>query len=271
MSTKTQRLEIFKYDPVIDAKNTFNITKALNENWDKLDKSITLTMHNMTSTYSLGDWVKDGEKIYKSKQAENTGHATSETDWWEEVELGGEWGKITGDINNQTDLITKLNYLEKMIYPIGAPIPWFNNSLQDNEIWLEGSTVSRTTYAKLFSIYGTTYGAGNGSTTFTLPDLRNRTLWGSTSFGYISAGLPNITGAITNMGFSITGGQIDATGSGALAKSYGEGIQSGSFTTVAKAGMLQYTLDASRSSNLYGNSTTVQPPSIKVRFKTRYK
>ncbi len=40
--------------------------------------------------------------------------------------------------------------------------------------WLEcdGSAVSRTTYANLFAVIGTTYGAGNGSTTFNLPDLR---------------------------------------------------------------------------------------------------
>ena len=40
--------------------------------------------------------------------------------------------------------------------------------------WLlcDGSAVSRTTYAALFAVIGTTYGAGDGSTTFNLPDLR---------------------------------------------------------------------------------------------------
>lgn len=42
--------------------------------------------------------------------------------------------------------------------------------------WLlcDGSAVSRTTYADLFGAIGTTYGAGDGSTTFNLPDLRGR-------------------------------------------------------------------------------------------------
>ena len=42
--------------------------------------------------------------------------------------------------------------------------------------WLicDGSAVSRTTYAKLFAVIGTTYGAGDGSTTFNLPDFRGR-------------------------------------------------------------------------------------------------
>ena len=42
--------------------------------------------------------------------------------------------------------------------------------------WLmcDGSAVSRTTYADLYAVIGTTYGAGNGSTTFNVPDLRGR-------------------------------------------------------------------------------------------------
>lgn len=46
--------------------------------------------------------------------------------------------------------------------------------------WLEcnGAAVSRTTYAALFAVLGTTYGAGNGSTTFNLPDLRGEFLRG---------------------------------------------------------------------------------------------
>lgn len=46
--------------------------------------------------------------------------------------------------------------------------------------WLhcDGTSVSRTTYARLFSVIGTYYGAGNGSTTFTLPDLRGEFIRG---------------------------------------------------------------------------------------------
>lgn len=46
--------------------------------------------------------------------------------------------------------------------------------------WLKanGATVSRTTYAALFLAIGTTYGAGDGSTTFALPDLRGEFLRG---------------------------------------------------------------------------------------------
>lgn len=49
--------------------------------------------------------------------------------------------------------------------------------------WLicDGAAVSRTTYAALFSAIGTTYGAGNGSTTFNLPNLKGRTAVGYNS------------------------------------------------------------------------------------------
>lgn len=43
----------------------------------------------------------------------------------------------------------------------------------------DGAAVSRTTYANLFSLIGTTYGSGNGTTTFNVPDLRGRAPWGA--------------------------------------------------------------------------------------------
>lgn len=51
----------------------------------------------------------------------------------------------------------------------------------DGVNWLEatGQAVSRTTFNALFALFGTTYGAGDGSTTFNLPDLRDRMLIGS--------------------------------------------------------------------------------------------
>lgn len=69
--------------------------------------------------------------------------------------------------------------------------------------WLlcDGSAVSRTTYAKLFAAIGTTYGVGDGSTTFNLPDLSQRVLmWRGNPGTKLDTGwLPNIRGS-----FSIT-------------------------------------------------------------------
>lgn len=149
--------------------------------------------------------------------------------------------------------------------PIGRPIFCLNGeTLGNNEIWLEGATVSRTTYAELFAFYGTTYGEGDGSTTFELPDFRNRTLWGSDTFGYIEAGLPNITGW-----FRLCGTEKIAITSGAFVAGsvnegmYGQGHENGLNPRVD--------FDASRANPIYGNTDTVQPPAIQVRVKTRYK
>ena len=142
---------------------------------------------------------------------------------------------------------------------IGKPQISLDNNLPTNCIWLEGATVSRTTYAKLFELYGTTYGAGDGSTTFVLPDFRNRAIWGSNSFGYIEAGLPNITGTLGAIG----GGPTTATGA-----FYDAGSSSPLANTGQSDGLAGF--DASRSNAIYGKSNTVQPPAIKVRVYTKY-
>lgn len=55
---------------------------------------------------------------------------------------------------------------------IGCVIWCAGNVTPDNTIYCDGSAVSRTTYAELFDVIGTTYGAGDGSSTFNVPDLR---------------------------------------------------------------------------------------------------
>lgn len=61
-------------------------------------------------------------------------------------------------------------------FPPGFIIPWANNSLPVGFLLCDGSNVSRTTYADLFAAIGTTYGAGDGGTTFGLPSLDGRQL-----------------------------------------------------------------------------------------------
>lgn len=53
-------------------------------------------------------------------------------------------------------------------------------------LYCDGREVSRTTYATLFAAIGTTHGAGNGTTTFKLPDGRGRSLIGSGTGGSLS-------------------------------------------------------------------------------------
>ena len=49
-----------------------------------------------------------------------------------------------------------------------------STKLPNGYMFCDGSAVSRTTYSELFGLIGTSFGAGDGSTTFNLPDLRGR-------------------------------------------------------------------------------------------------
>jgi microcystin-dependent protein len=73
--------------------------------------------------------------------------------------------------------------------PAGSIISWGGSVAPANWLLCDGSVVSRTTYASLFAAVGTAYGAGNGSTTFQLPDLRGRIPVGRNggSFGSLGA------------------------------------------------------------------------------------
>lgn len=171
--------------------------------------------------------------------------------------------------NNIGNPLTDTTYWARAVFtgssPIGAPqITFnFNATLPENCIWLEGAEVSRTTYATLFGIYGTTYGEGDGSTTFNLPDCRNRVLWGGETAGYISAGLPNITG-----NFFDSDVHVNSFGTGAFARGTRATNQEGGGGSSLPYGGINF--DASWSNPIYGNSSTVQPPAIKCRVYTRY-
>ncbi len=62
--------------------------------------------------------------------------------------------------------------VQQALVPAGAVQAFAMNSAPSGWLAADGSNVNRTTYAALFSAIGTTYGAGDGSTTFALPDLR---------------------------------------------------------------------------------------------------
>ena len=58
--------------------------------------------------------------------------------------------------------------------PIGTILPFAGNSEPHNYAFCDGHEISRTKYSKLFSVIGESYGSGDGSTTFNVPDLRGR-------------------------------------------------------------------------------------------------
>ena len=77
--------------------------------------------------------------------------------------------------------------------PAGALMPFAGAAAPAGYLACDGSAVSRTTYAALYAAIGTTYGAGDGSTTFNLPDLERRAIVGAG--GSATSTLANTVGA----------------------------------------------------------------------------
>jgi len=73
--------------------------------------------------------------------------------------------------------------LAKIIYPVGSYVNFAGASAPAGFLACQGQAISRTTYADLFAVIGTTYGAGNGSTTFNLPDARGLVMVGAGAHG----------------------------------------------------------------------------------------
>jgi len=67
---------------------------------------------------------------------------------------------------------SNLSFAPSNAVPIGAVNSFAMNSAPTGWLSCDGTAVSRTTYSGLFSVVSTTYGVGDGSTTFNLPDLR---------------------------------------------------------------------------------------------------
>ena len=98
------------------------------------------------------------------------------------------------ELNNQelTAVVQELQHevaeLKKGVNPIGTIIAVSHNSIPDGYLSCNGQAVSRTEYSALFDLIGTTYGAGDGSTTFNLPDLRGEFLRGSGTNSHTNQG-----------------------------------------------------------------------------------
>ena len=63
----------------------------------------------------------------------------------------------------------------------GIIVPWSSSSVPTGFLECNGAAVSRSTYSALFAVVGTTYGAGDGSSTFALPDLQNNVCVGKSN------------------------------------------------------------------------------------------
>lgn len=93
---------------------------------------------------------------------------------------------------------TPMSAIASTAVPTGVVVMWTTATAPTGWLLCDGSAVSRSTYSGLFAVIGTTYGSGDGSTTFNLPDLRQRFVLGTADSG-------------TGSTLGGTGGSIDHT------------------------------------------------------------
>ena len=98
------------------------------------------------------------------------------------------WGTLVNENFDKIDA-TSITGVVQLFAGSSAPNGW---------LICNGQAVSRTTYAALYAVIGTTYGAGDGSTTFNVPNLINRTVRGSNSLGK-TGGADTVTLTTTQM------------------------------------------------------------------------
>lgn len=79
----------------------------------------------------------------------------------------------------------------------GKIVVWTSNSISSGYLLCNGQAVSRTTYANLYKIIGTTYGSGDGSTTFNLPNMQDRVVIGSSASNALGSTGGKSTAALT--------------------------------------------------------------------------
>jgi len=95
----------------------------------------------------------------------------------------------------------------EFVLPSGLILPYGGTSAPSGYLLCYGQAISRSTYSTLFSAISTTYGVGDGSSTFNLPDLRGRTIAGQDDMGGASANrLTDQTGGLDGDVLGATGG-----------------------------------------------------------------
>ena len=157
---------------------------------------------------------------------------------------------------------------------VGAVVAFAGSTSPAGWLLCDGSAVSRTTYAALFSVIGTTYGAGNGSTTFNLPNLTDKFIQGNSTSGTVKgAGLPDIQGTAFILSANSYSARISPLtgvfdGSTKTDTPMFNSTQSGGVPSTGTYNQLVFR--ASKANSIYGNGTTVQPPAVTMRYIIKY-
>jgi microcystin-dependent protein len=150
--------------------------------------------------------------------------------------------------------------------PTGGLIMWGTGTAPSGWLLCAGAAVSRTTYAALFAVIGTTFGVGDGSTTFNLPNYTNRMPYGTT-LAATGGSADAITVAHTHTATSTDSGHthgytINTLAGNNAAGSIPDYIRQGSATTDSGVANITTTIASSGSSGTNANL----PPYLGINF-----
>ncbi len=115
---------------------------------------------------------------------------------------------ITAKIQDGAVTAAKLDAAAvSVLMPSGSLMPYAGASAPTGYLLCDGAAISRSTYSALFALVGTTYGSGDGSSTYNIPDLRGRVIAGQDDMGGASANrLTGLTGGVDGDTIGATGG-----------------------------------------------------------------
>ena len=152
------------------------------------------------------------------------------------------------------------------LLPTGSVIFVHATDVPQGLLLCNGAAVSRTKYAKLFSVIGTKYGSGDGSSTFNLPNLNGRVLQATSNIGdvgkFLEAQLPNITGGFGNFLCQDMGGNANTEAKGCFRSSNAGGSYS-TTPQVSVEGDDGISINASFSNSTYSGGK-LQPAALQL-------
>lgn len=104
------------------------------------------------------------------------------------------------------DVATVAQLGDSITVPLGAVLDYWGTTPPEGFLLCYGQEIARADYADLFAVIGTSAGAGNGSTTFNLPDYRGRAGAGKDNMGGSTAGRLTAASGVTGTTLGATGG-----------------------------------------------------------------
>lgn len=142
----------------------------------------------------------------------------------------------------------------------GLVSPYAGSSAPTGWLLCDGSAVSRATYASLFGITGTTFGAGDGSTTFNLPDLRSRLAIGAGTGTKVATFASRSSNVITVTGLTNAANNEFQTGQAVVYVTSGSvitGLTSSTTYYIVRTGNLTFSLATTLANAIAGTVITL--------------